>query len=130
MVHETLVKEWFRYAEMDLASAKVLMETMFPPPLEIICYHCQQAAEKCLKGLLLAVNDDIEKTHDLVRLLNKLEGYKPVPDEIYDIAENLTQFSTRTRYPQESCVDTLQTTLAIAQAERLLPWAIGQIDGT
>jgi HEPN domain-containing protein len=130
MVHETLVKEWFRYAEMDLASAKVLMETMYPPPLEIICYHCQQAAEKCLKGLLLAVNDDIEKTHDLVRLLNKLEGYKPVPDEIYDIAENLTQFSTRTRYPQESCVDTLQTTLAIAQAERLLPWAIGQIDGT
>ncbi|MBO5730884.1 MAG: HEPN domain-containing protein [Treponema sp.] len=130
MVHEILVKEWFRYAEMDLASAKVLMETMYPPPLEIICYHCQQAAEKCLKGLLLAVNDDIEKTHDLVRLLNKLEGYKPVPDEIYDIAENLTQFSTRTRYPQESCVDTLQTTLAIAQAERLLPWAIGQIDGT
>ena len=22
MVHETLVKEWFRYAEMDLASAR------------------------------------------------------------------------------------------------------------
>lgn len=128
MVHETLVKEWFRYAEMDLASAKVLMETMYPPPLEIICYHCQQAAEKCLKGLLLAVNDDIEKTHDLVRLLNKLECYKPVPDEIYDIAENLTQFSTRTRYPQESCVDAHQTTLAIAQAERLMPWAINQVN--
>lgn len=39
-----LVDEWFRFANMDLNTAKYLFENMHPAPLEIICYHCQQAA--------------------------------------------------------------------------------------
>ena len=38
--------EWLRYANMDLDAAKFLFENQYPKPLEIICYHCQQAAEK------------------------------------------------------------------------------------
>ncbi len=39
-------KEWYDLAVMDLKIARYLEETYRPKPLEIICYHCQQAAEK------------------------------------------------------------------------------------
>ena len=42
-------KQWLDMADMDLGVAKYLMENYYPKPLEIICYHCQQAAEKPLK---------------------------------------------------------------------------------
>ncbi|WP_282433370.1 HEPN domain-containing protein [Desulfosporosinus sp. FKA] len=42
-------------AETGLQSALFLLN-MHPAPLEIICYHCQQSAEKYLKGYI-ALND-------------------------------------------------------------------------
>jgi len=63
-------KEWFDIAEMDIASAKYL-QSIHPIPVEIICYHCQQSAEKLLKGFLDFNKHEIIKTHDLIAL-NKL----------------------------------------------------------
>jgi len=40
---------------MDLGTAEYL-QNMSPLPLEIICYHCQQSAEKYLKGYLAQPN--------------------------------------------------------------------------
>ncbi|MDR3584168.1 MAG: HEPN domain-containing protein [Desulfosporosinus sp.] len=40
-----IVKEWLDFASKDISSAKYLLD-MRPVPLEIICYHCEQAAEK------------------------------------------------------------------------------------
>ena len=37
-------KEWLEFAAMDLDSAQFLLG-MRPVPVEIICYHCEQAAE-------------------------------------------------------------------------------------
>jgi HEPN domain-containing protein len=42
--------EWYRFARMDLMAANTLNEHARPKPLEIICYHAQQCAEKMLKG--------------------------------------------------------------------------------
>lgn len=42
-----IAKEWFEFAKRDLEAAKFLMD-MYPKPLEIICYHCEQSAEKYL----------------------------------------------------------------------------------
>jgi HEPN domain-containing protein len=67
---EGYAKEWLSYAEMDLSSAEFLLGKR-PLPLEIICYHCQQSAEKCLKGLLVLKNQMPPKTHDL-SLLNRV----------------------------------------------------------
>ncbi|MDD2401361.1 MAG: HEPN domain-containing protein [Clostridia bacterium] len=44
---------------------------MFPIPLEIICYHCQQSAEKYLKGYIALNEGSIVKTYDLT-MLNKI----------------------------------------------------------
>ena len=59
-------KEWLDFAAMDLGAAEHLL-TMYPVPLEIICYHCEQAAEKTLKGILVAFHMEPPKTHDLVQ---------------------------------------------------------------
>ncbi|NUO84265.1 HEPN domain-containing protein, partial [candidate division KSB1 bacterium] len=49
MNHKDVAQEWFKIAESDLASA-IFLQNLHPLPVEIICYHCQQAAEKYLKG--------------------------------------------------------------------------------
>lgn len=45
-------KECYDMAVIDLRVAKHLEETYRPKPLEIICYLCQQAAEKAIKALI------------------------------------------------------------------------------
>lgn len=70
MNNKDVVNERFAFAENDLKSAKFLLH-MIPPPLEIICYHCQQSAEKYLKGYIALKGGKIIKTHDLT-LLNKI----------------------------------------------------------
>ena len=59
-----IVKEWIKYAETDLASANHLLG-MHPIPIEIICYHCAQSAEKALKAFLIAKDVEPPRTHDL-----------------------------------------------------------------
>lgn len=50
MQNEKMVKEWANFSKIDLLTAKHLFKTMYPKPLEIICYHCQQSAEKIIKA--------------------------------------------------------------------------------
>ena len=47
MVNIEESQEWQRIAAMDLSTAEYLLG-MSPLPIEIICYHCQQSAEKYL----------------------------------------------------------------------------------
>ena len=47
---KALVAEWFRFADDDLDTVLLLKE-MRPQHHEIICYHCEQAAEKILYSL-------------------------------------------------------------------------------
>lgn len=35
------VLDWERFAEMDYITANHLDKTLYPKPMEIICYHCQ-----------------------------------------------------------------------------------------
>jgi HEPN domain-containing protein len=48
-----------------------------PPSLGGAAYHCQQAAEKLLKGFLVRDNIDFSRTHDLDRLGNAVAGRFP-----------------------------------------------------
>mgnify|MGYP000237719624 CR=1 FL=1 len=75
---------------MDFLTAKHLYEHMYPKPLEIICYHCQQSIEKLLKGLLISKNVTIKKTHDLDLLAELLQEYETV-DEKYHVTKALQE---------------------------------------
>ncbi|SDC62474.1 MULTISPECIES: HEPN domain-containing protein [unclassified Candidatus Frackibacter] len=68
------MQEWFTLAEKDLKSAQFLKD-MHPASLGIICYHCQQSAEKYLKGYMIFQNEKIIRTHDLLVLNKKCRQY-------------------------------------------------------
>ena len=122
MDREELTKEWLRFADMDLLAAKTLIKTMRPAPLEIICYHCQQSAEKFLKAISISLGFETVKTHDLLKVLDQYRTVFEIPQEIVIAAGTLSQFATKTRYPQEFSVDEARTRNAVALAEKVKAW--------
>jgi len=96
------VLEWFKFANRDLAVAEHLQKTMHPQPLEVICYQCQQAAEKYLKGYLIYKGvSEPPKIHDLIKLLNMCLKFDEAFKSIYMQCEFLNRFSVLPRYPEE-----------------------------
>lgn len=61
------IRQWLELAEGDFLSANHLL-TLYPHKLEVICYLCEQSAEKMLKGFLVPYQEEIPRTHDLMRL--------------------------------------------------------------
>ena len=111
-------KEWLSYAEMDLTSAEFLLGKC-PLPLEIICYHCQQSAEKCLKGLLVLKNQMPPKTHYLPLLYDLC---KPLFPEIAPFSVQCTALnphSSRPRYPREITITEQSMKAALENARAI-----------
>lgn len=98
MAEEETLK-WFKFAEMDFQTAIHLYENMYPPPREIICFHCQQAVEKLLKSLLIHFGEEIIKTHDLALLVSLLQKFIDLSDEEKKICVKLSLYAVETRYP-------------------------------
>jgi len=91
-------KEWRRLAERDLAVAEHLVANMYPAPAEIIAYHCQQAAEKYLKGALVTLGITPPYTHDLDELCSLAEANRPAFSAISSQCTVITQFAVQPRY--------------------------------
>ena len=89
----SLVREWFKLANEDLKAAKKLFEEIN----HITCFHCQQSAEKYIKGLLVLLQIDFRKSHNLSYLLELLN--KDIPEDIMYAAEYLNEFAVEIRYP-------------------------------
>lgn len=66
---------WIRFADENLAVAEREMAAD-DPAHHTVCFLCQSAAEKYLKGYLIAQGWDLEKTHDLVALLTRCADYE------------------------------------------------------
>ncbi len=113
-----IANEWFGYAESDLKTAIYLLG-MKPKPNEIICYHCQQSAEKYLKGYLVSQGESIKKTHDL-QFLCKLASQKNSKlTDIEDDCIELTDYGVEVRYPFHIDVEDIDVKEAIQSAERI-----------
>lgn len=91
--------EWLRFAQDDLAAARLLL-TDVELPARVACFHAQQAAEKALKASLVHAAIQFRKTHDLVVLV-ALQP-EPVRSELsdYDL-QRLQQWAVDTRYPAD-----------------------------
>lgn len=123
-----LVQSWLHNASHDLAAAR-LPGTSDPPLFGVAMYHCEQAAEKALKGYLVCCDQRPIRSHDLGRLLDQLIPIEPVFDTWRDAADRLTPLGTRYRYPGEAespSVEDFQealddATALVNQAMSLLP---------
>jgi HEPN domain-containing protein len=96
-----LVHNWLVKASRDIDSAKLLASAK-KPILDTAIYHCQQAAEKCLKGWLVYHDQRIEKTHDIRLLVTLASNIEPEFRKYFEAGEYLTPYVTAYRYPGEA----------------------------
>lgn len=95
-----LTRSWLVKAERDLRSARRLADAE-DSLLDTAAYHCQQAAEKGLKGFLLYHDIRFEKTHDLELLLSQAERIEPEFCVCRGAGRILTPLAVEFRYPGE-----------------------------
>lgn len=117
-------QEWLNYAVRDLEAARFL-QAMKPQPVEIICYHCEQCAEKAIKAIIVCkgAQGGLPKRHELVFLLQQIKNMVEISDRIYDCAASLTPYGISVRYPNDLELLAEDADLAIKYAEEILAWA-------
>ena len=112
---------------MDYKTARYLYDNMRPIPLEIVCYHCQQSAEKALKAFLIYSHIKPERTHDLESLRDKCEVVDASFNEIIEECERLTRYSSQPRYPFEIEITDGDMFLALQNSEKINVFVKGKI---
>lgn len=122
-----IVKEWLDFASKDISSAKYLLD-MRPVPLEIICYHCEQTAEKVLKGYLIHHDVEPPKTHDLRLLCKMCADFDKTFDEISQSCVNLTAYGVQTRYPFEIEILDSDMQKAILDADYVMDFTLQKLN--
>ncbi|MDR2615518.1 MAG: HEPN domain-containing protein [Oscillospiraceae bacterium] len=107
---------WFEFADDDLDSAMILAK-YGSHKASIICYHCQQAVEKYLKGYLISKGvGEPPHIHNLLTLKAMCEDYDSSFSEIMTQCNNLNPYGVRVKYPDEVIVDERAARQAIADA--------------
>ena len=120
-------KEWVNYSEKDYIAAQFLM-TAANPPIEIICYHCQQSAEKLLKAFLIK-NDIIpSRTHDLNLLVNECVKIENTISILKKECNRLNDFGVNTRYPNNMDLELEDAKIALKDAEKIKEFILSKID--
>jgi HEPN domain-containing protein len=69
------------------------------PALGIAAYHCQQAAEKLVKGLLVVAGVGFPRTHDLLELAGRAAPFYSDLSSLLGALGPLTVWSVAYRYP-------------------------------
>lgn len=91
-------REWLNRARSSLAKARAGAD-ISGVYLEDLCFDAQQAAEKAIKGLLIHLQQDFPRVHNLGELLDRAErAGQDVPDRIKQVVD-LTDYAVATRYP-------------------------------
>lgn len=95
---QKLVQLWLTKANHDLLAAHILTQN-WPLVLDVAVYHCQQAAEKAIKGYLTFLEQEFVKTHDIELLIHQATQHTDLFQNWLDIGRQLTPYATIFRYP-------------------------------
>ena len=91
------VAAWLTRAGQDLGAARVLAQAP-EPYFGVALYHCQQAAEKAVKGFLVFHDQRPQKTHDIRKLVDTALSVEGGFFAWLTVAEQLTPYATKFRY--------------------------------
>jgi len=93
-----VVLEWIQKAENDFLAVEILMraETC---PLDVLCFHCQQTAEKYMKAILVERQKRVRKIHDLQALLDECLDLAPELESVSGDILDLQSYGPEVRYP-------------------------------
>ena len=94
------IKEWLIFADEDYSTAEDLLknDNIYA---RSICFHCQQAAEKYLKALIIKIDLPIIKTHNLAVLVGQIKEVDNSIAEIEKLAVGLSEYAVTVRYPDD-----------------------------
>ena len=98
---------WLVRASSDVRAAEHELRAT-PPLLDDIVFHCQQAAEKSLKGFLTWHDRPFRKTHSIEELGEQCLQVDPTLKVLIDRAVPLTEYAWKFRYPGEPEEPSLQ----------------------
>lgn len=91
-----LPEDWFQIAEKDLKRAEIMLGVK---DLVAAGVFLQQSIEKYLKGYLLSKDWELEKTHNLIKLLNYAVKYDISFDDFRELCQRATAYYKIDRYP-------------------------------
>lgn len=94
------VERWLTVAELDRRTVEVCLAAE-PPLSESAAFHCQQAAEKLLKGFLVLAAKRFRKTHSLADLGAAATASFPDIAELVEVAQNWSDWVFVFRYPSD-----------------------------
>jgi HEPN domain-containing protein len=94
----TEVREWLHKAAEDVRTAEVAGAAQ-PPLLDAAAFHCQQAAEKAIKGFLTLHARVFEKTHSIEKVGALALAADPTLRAAIDRTTPLTEYAWKFRYP-------------------------------
>jgi len=106
---EEYLKNWLFRANEDISVIQSLAENNIELYTSTICFHCQQAVEKYLKGFLVYNNTDFPKTHDLDFLLSKCISIDNKSFTNIGL-KNLSEFGVDIRYPDDFYIPAISET--------------------
>ena len=118
--------DWLRRARSNMkrATFEVKEGTLY----EDFCFDAQQAAEKALKAVFVALGLDFPFTHNLARLIEVLEENDITVISDVRNASKLSEYAVTARYPGfEEPVTEAEHRQAVAAAEKVIAWAEGII---
>jgi len=118
MGKQEILQQWLDKGKDDLRSAEYLSTMHHPTPDEIICYHCQQSAEKYLKAFIFSHDIEPDKTHDLEDLLEICQQYNAEFSTLLSKVYVLKRYSVLPRYPNDLGItnEDMNTALSYAQS--------------
>lgn len=96
-MYTTEFNEWFQMAKKDIRSAIILFE--HGADNEIICFHCQQAIEKYLKGYLIFARGELQEGHSLIKLCKKAMIHENTFGDFLKDLAFVNTYYIETRYP-------------------------------
>jgi HEPN domain-containing protein len=93
---EREARRWWRQARRDLESAEINAQHARH---EVVCFLCQQAAEKALKAFLYAQGESPVLGHSLLDLTRRAGTYVAHFQELREPAKTLDGYYIPSRYP-------------------------------
>ncbi len=121
------IEEWLSFAKEDLDTARVLLSGEYLYNRSI-CYHCQQSAEKDLKAYIIYLDLPLNKTHNLIKLVDQIKESDIEIIELQNDVSILTDYIVTARYPDDSePITDEESKLAFEVTERINNYIKGKI---
>ncbi len=117
------VARWLEKAEHDFLAAEHAMKLAHEGLTDIVCFHCQQCAEKYLKALLLYRGVAFPRTHDLRLLLDLVPPDVPLGLRREQVIP-LNRYVIEGRYPGDWEAITVAETQAALEMAQMVRQAV------